>query len=86
MLNKRSLKKDFKEDFNIDIITVIYRPPCTLFKDRNDEFQHTVRLIANENKFACVLGDRNVKTYEDSEHNNKHVADFSKPLLLQTNY
>ena len=74
----------FQENFNINkniIIIVIYRP-STLLKVFNDEFPHILRSIMLEFFFTCVLGDYNVNTYSNSEHNNIHIPDFSNLFML----
>ena len=48
----------------------------------NDKFQHILRSITLENKFACVIGDYNVNTYGNNEHNNIHTAEFSNQFML----
>ena len=53
-----------------------------IVKGFNDEFQHILRSITLENKFACVLGDYNVNTYGKSEQNNIHIVEFSNQFML----
>ena len=75
----------FKEYFNTNknvIIIVIYRPPSTQIKNFNDEFQHILEKITNENKLACILGDYNVNTFIDDDPNNKDVTEFSNLFLI----